>query len=68
MEKYSRKSVFESLKDYCYLSKDNDFMEVTEWNNGEGFDVCIDSNRNLKNFSLTFGEFQLLQVLVNIQK
>jgi len=38
-------------------------MEVTEWNNGEGFDVTIDD----KHFSLTYGEFELLNVLARIK-
>jgi hypothetical protein len=39
-------------------------MEVTEWHNGEGFDVSIGDE---KYFSLTHGEFELLNVLVRIK-
>jgi hypothetical protein len=39
-------------------------MEVTEWSNGEGFDIIIDSHHKVA-FSLTHGEYQLLQVLIN---
>lgn len=63
MEFYSRKAVFAKLNDYCYLSKEHSFMEVTEWHNGEGFDVTIDD----RHFSLTYGEFELLSVLGRIK-
>jgi hypothetical protein len=35
-------------------------MEVTEWNNGEGFDVTIGK----KIIGFTWGEFEALQALV----
>jgi hypothetical protein len=41
--------------------EDNDFMEVTEWYNGEGFDVAIGD----KHSRLTWGEFEALQALVH---
>jgi len=36
-----RRAVFAGLKDYCMHSGDHDYMEVTEWSNGEGYDICI---------------------------
>lgn len=60
MEQYQRKSKFTELKNYCHHHKEHDFMEVTEWHNGEGFDVTIDD----KHFQLTWGEFECLQALV----
>jgi hypothetical protein len=47
------------------MSKDDDFMEVTEWYNGEGFDVCIGEKQT---FSLTDGQFQALVALVNYRE
>jgi hypothetical protein len=44
---------------------DNDYMEVTQWSNGEGYDICIDRKNGRDKFSLTFGEFDLLTVLMN---
>ena len=58
-----RKAKFVELKDYCYISKDNSYIEVTEWSNGEGVDVVIDSH-GIQRFSLTHGEFQALQLLM----
>lgn len=36
MELYERKAVNDSLKKYDHLAKDSDFIEVTEWANGDG--------------------------------
>ena len=63
METYTRKSAFAELKDYCHLSKGGSFMEVTEWKNGEGWDVTID----LRSFTLTHGEFELLNILARLR-
>lgn len=60
-----RWAVFSELKGYCYLSDDNDYMEVTEWSNGEGYDIVIDRKSGVEKFSLTHGEWHLLQVLIN---
>jgi hypothetical protein len=65
MEFYKRKAVMEKLKGYCHLSKEHAFMEVTEWTNGEGLDICVNDE---KYFSLTHGELQLLSVLANIDR
>lgn len=59
MEVYERKAKFTELKPYCHLSKPGDFMEVCEWKNGEGVDVCTST----KQFSLTWGELEALTVL-----
>ena len=43
----TRKSTFVELKDYCIGSMVKDgidkghFLEVTEWSNGEGYDIHI---------------------------
>ena len=65
IEETKRRAVFSELKGYCYLSSDNDFMEVTKWSNGEGYDICIDRKNGGEKFSLTFGEFDLLTVLMH---
>ena len=61
----NRRSVMSSLSDYCCFSKAEDFMEVTQWSNGEGYDIEIQSNVGNQKFSLTYGEYELLQVLIN---
>jgi len=60
-----RKALFSELKKYCHHSGDNDYMEVTEWSNGEGWDINIDRKYGGEKFSITHGEWELLQVLIN---
>jgi len=42
--------------------EDNQFCEVTEWTNGEGFDVNFDN----KQFNLTHSQFYALQAMANM--
>mgnify|MGYP000252750931 FL=1 len=65
IEVSQRRAVFSSLKPYCVLSGNDDYMEVTEWSNGEGYDIVIDRKGDVERFSLTHGELELLQVLMN---
>lgn len=60
MEIYERKTKFTELKKYCHLAKEHDYIEVTEWHNGEGFDVSMAD----RHFQLTWGELEALQVCV----
>lgn len=60
-----RRAVSAELKAYCHHAGDHDYMEVTEWSNGEGYDICIDRKRGMERFSLSHGEWELLQVLFN---
>ena len=36
-----RKSINAKLNDFCYLNKPESFIEVTEWSNGDGFDLSL---------------------------
>ena len=54
-----RKSAMMSLKD-CPWHKEHDFIEVTEWTNGEGWDICISD----KQFSLHFTEYDVLKKII----
>ena len=60
MEFNNRKSISDKLKKYDYLAKDNDFIEVIEWTNGEGYDIAI----NDKIISLTRGQIDAINYLV----
>jgi len=62
MEQYKKESRMVQLKNYDHLAKEHDFMELTEWHNGEGFDINLGDN---KSFSLTHGEFSALITLVH---
>ena len=68
IEVSKRRAVFAKLKPYCLYSGEHDYMEVTEWSNGEGYDVVIDRKRGSEKFSLTHGEWELLQVLMNYKE
>lgn len=59
MEYNSRKSINDDLKKYDYLAKDDDFIEVTEWTNGEGYDITI----NNKIIPLTNGQLDAINYL-----
>lgn len=61
-----RKSAFVELEGLCLMSnKDShDFMEVTEWSNGEGYDVTINASNQEQMFHLTWGQFRALKKLI----
>lgn len=61
MKKYNKKSVYEKLKTFDYLSKEDSFIEVTEWHNGEGWDITIDD----KVISLTHGQLAAINHLTS---
>lgn len=63
---YTRKSIFENLKKYCIHAGKDDYMEVTEWKNGEGIDVNVSSKQGNQIIQLTWGEFELLTKLASI--
>ena len=65
MEKNTRKSVSDSLNKYDYLvNKDeHSFIEVTEWANGEGFDITIETKDKSRLMSLTIGELEAINYL-----
>lgn len=59
MEISKRKSISDSLSKYDYLADKDDFIEITEWTNGEGWDICT----NKRQISLTFGELEAIYYL-----
>ena len=61
MEFNSRKAVNDKLKKYDYLAKDEDFIEVVEWTNGEGYDITINDDKII---SLTRGQIDAINYLV----
>lgn len=60
----TRVSKFTELKPYDYFSKPDDFIEVCEWANGEGFDVTIQTSASEQRFSVTWGQWEAIQALV----
>ena len=55
----NRKSISDDLSIYDFLAKKGDFIEVTEWANGEGWDVTINERQLL----LTRGQLDAIEYL-----
>jgi hypothetical protein len=59
MDVVNRKSISDDLHKYDYLAKEHSFIEVTEWANGEGWDITIDD----RVISLTYGQLDAIKYL-----
>jgi hypothetical protein len=59
MKVENRRSVTKKLDSGWH--KEHDFMEVTEWANGEGWDIVISEKER---FSLHFTEFKALKKII----
>ena len=64
IEKYERKSVFVPLIDAWH--KEHDFIEVTEWKSGEGWDIEIYTDSGPRHLSLHFTEFAVIKELIEL--
>lgn len=51
------------LKQFDYTAKLDDYIEVSLWHNGEGFDAHFSSHGD-QFFCLTWGEFKALKKLI----
>ena len=60
---YNRKSLMVELKDFDYLAEKNDFIEVTEWKNGEGYDIALSDKQII---SITIGQFNAIKKLIKV--
>jgi hypothetical protein len=66
MEKYKKKSANvsgEELKKIDYFAKKDDYIEISYWHNGEGFDVDICYTLSQR-FQLTWGQFDAIKKLI----
>lgn len=61
MKRYEKKTIIDDLEKYDYLAKKSDYIEVSEWENGEGWDIFI----NDKYIKLTFGELKAINYLTS---
>jgi len=59
-----RQAVFCELKDYCVFSNEHDYVEVTKWTNGEGYDINVSAKGGDFTISLTHGQFSLVKKLI----
>ncbi len=59
IERSKRNSIFVPLQDAWH--KEHDFVEVTEWTNGEGWDITISDDKQI---SLHHTEFAVIKELI----
>lgn len=59
MESYKLNSIRENLSKFDYLAKEHDYIEVTEWSNGEGWNI----NLNGTAIQLTDGQLKAIKYL-----
>lgn len=60
MEFSKCKSALDKLDKYDYLASESDYIAVTEWNNGEGYDIDINGKQQIH---LTDGELAAINYL-----
>lgn len=60
MELKNRRCTIEDLNKFDIMANKDDFIEVCEWTNGEGFDISI---MDKKIISLTRGELDAIDFL-----
>lgn len=58
-----RNSIWEDLKVFDPWAKENDFISITKWINGEGFDVVIECCNHTNQFSLTYDQLEAINYL-----
>lgn len=62
MEHKNVRNVMDSLQKYDYLSNNkSDYISVTEWPNGEGYDIDLNGKQSIR---LTSGELDAINYLV----
>ena len=66
MEFNNRRSVCDDLSKYTYSKDKDSFIEVTEWTNGEGFDINICDKSNDQFILLSRGEIEAINHLINM--
>ena len=61
-----KKSANVDLHEFSIYGQDGDWLEVTEWVNGEGIDIIMEKTKELsKNISLTYDELAAIINIVN---
>jgi hypothetical protein len=60
---YQLETAFAMLADFDHCAKPDDFIEVSLWHNGEGFDVTLSDNGDQR-FCLTWGQFKAIKKLI----
>jgi hypothetical protein len=62
MEFNQRTSIKDDLRKYDHLANKDSIIQVTQWANGDGWDISIDDEPVI---SLTWGQLDAINYLVN---
>lgn len=62
MDFLKKKCIIDNLKKYSPQSNENEYIEVSEWSNGEGYDININDNKRI---SLSFDEYSAVTHLIS---
>ena len=62
MEFNQRTSIKDDLRKYDHLADKDSIIQVTQWTNGEGWDISIDDEPVI---SLTWGQLDAINYLTN---
>lgn len=61
---YKLDTAFALLTQFDHCARNDDFIEVSLWHNGEGFDAHLNATNRHQTISLTWGEYKALKTLV----
>ena len=64
MEVTKVNQITDNLKKYTYSGKDSDYITLTEWANGEGYDIDI----NGKLITLSDNELEAINYLILVMR
>lgn len=64
IKEYNLKTVMVDLNEFDVLAKESDFLEISEWKNGDGWDIKL----NNKQFELTHGQLEAINTLTCLLK
>ena len=63
ISRYKLSAAFSELREFDHLAKPDDFIEVSLWHNGEGFDAHLSTHAE-QSIKLSWGEFKALKTLI----
>jgi hypothetical protein len=63
ISRYNLATAFTELREFDHFAKPDDFIEVSLWHNGEGFDAHLSTHAE-QSIKLSWGEFKALKTLV----
>lgn len=63
INRYKLATAFAELREFDHFAKPDDFIEVSLWHNGEGFDAHLSTHAE-QSIKLSWGEFKALKTLI----